>query len=191
MAKVTIVFHSGYGHTAKLAQAVHEGAAGVAGAEVATLAISAEGELPPGGWETLEATDAIIFGSPTYMGGPSWQFKKFADTSSKPWASQAWKDKVGAGFTNSASMNGDKFSTIAYFVTLSMQQSMVWVGLGVMPANAKASSHADVNYVGAFGGAYSTSPADSAPDEYPNDADRETGALLGRRVAEVAARLRG
>ena len=155
------------------------------------MPITPEGELPPGGWDTLAATDAIIFGSPTYMGGPTWQFKKFADTSSKPWAAQAWKDKVGAGFTNSASMNGDKFSTVNYFVTMAMQQSMLWVGLGVMPANAKASSHEDVNYVGGFGGAYATSPSDSSPDEYPNDADRETGALLGRRVAEVAAKLRG
>ena len=167
MAKVTIVFHSGFGHTAKLAQAVHEGAAGVAGADVTTLPITPEGELPPGGWDTLAAADAIVFGSPTYMGGPTWQFKKFADTSSKQWAAQAWKDKVGAGFTNSAAMNGDKFSTVNYFVTLAMQQSMLWVGLGLMPANAKANSHQDVNYVGGFGGAYATSPSDSGPDEYP------------------------
>ena len=40
---------------------------------------------PAGGWETLAAADAIIFGSPTYMGGASWQFKKFADASSKVW----------------------------------------------------------------------------------------------------------
>ena len=33
----------------------------------------------------LAAADAVVFGSPTYMDGPSWQFKKFADASSKPW----------------------------------------------------------------------------------------------------------
>ena len=96
MSKIVIVFHSGYGHTAKVAQAVAEGSGG------SLLAIDAEGNLPAGGWEQLAAAKAIVFGSPTYMGSVSWQFKKFADASSKPWFTQAWKDKIAAGFTNSA-----------------------------------------------------------------------------------------
>ena len=104
MAKVVVVFHSGYGHTQRLAQSVAQGA----GAEL--LAIDADGNLPEGGWEALAAADAIVFGSPTYMGSVSWQFKKFADASSKPWFGQAWKDKLAAGFTNSASMNGNPWA---------------------------------------------------------------------------------
>ncbi len=107
MAKIAVIHHSGYGHTARQAKAVEDGVGAVPGAELHAVAISAEGELPEGAWEALGAADAIIFGSPTYMGGPSWQFKKFADASSKPWFGQAWKDKIAAGFTNSASMNGD------------------------------------------------------------------------------------
>jgi NAD(P)H dehydrogenase (quinone) len=90
MSKLAIVFYSGYGHTARQAEAVRAGAASIAGAEVTLLPISKEGDLPEGGWDTLAAQDAIIYGSPTYMGGPAWQFKKFADESSKPWFSQAW-----------------------------------------------------------------------------------------------------
>ena len=94
MATVAVVFHSGYGHTQRMAQSVAEGAG-------ATLvAIDAEGNLPDGGWDILNAADAIVMGSPTYMGTVSWQFKKFADASSKPWFTQQWKDKVFAGFTN-------------------------------------------------------------------------------------------
>ena len=125
MSKIAVVFHSGYGHTAKQAEAVYAGAAAVPGATVDLLAINAEGNLPDGAWETLTAADAIIMGSPTYMGGPSWQFKKFADASSKPWFGQAWKNKIAAGFTNSASLNGDKLSTLHYFFTLAMQHSMI------------------------------------------------------------------
>ena len=62
------------------------------------------------------------------MGGASWQFKKFAYPSSKKWFTQEWKSKIFAGFTNSATLNGDKFSTIQYFITLSMKHSGVWVG---------------------------------------------------------------
>ena len=57
------------------------------------------------------------------MGSVSWQFKKFADASSKTWFGQAWKDKIAAGFTNSASMNDDKHSTLQYMTTLSMNQN--------------------------------------------------------------------
>ena len=191
MASIAIVFHSGYGHTTKQAQAIEHGAAGVSGATAHPLPISAEGELPEGGWDALAAADAILFGSPTYMGGPSWQFKKFADASSKVWFSLGWKDKIAAGFTNSASMNGDKFNTITYFITLAMQQGMVWIGTGLMPANTKASTRDDVNYVAGFGGALSVSPSDSSPDEYPNKADLETARLLGHRVAEYAVKMRG
>jgi NAD(P)H dehydrogenase (quinone) len=130
MTKVSVVYHSGYGHTKRMAEAVAEGA----GATL--LAIDAEGNLTDAGWETLKASEAIVMGSPTYMGCVSWQFKKFADASSKPWFAQQWKDKVFSGFTNSATMNGDKHSTLHYLFTLAMQHSGIWVGTGMMPSNA-------------------------------------------------------
>ena len=134
MSPIVIVYHSGYGHTAKIAEAV----AASSGARL--LAIDAEGNLPAGGWEQLAAAKAIVFGSPTYMGSVSWQFKKFADASSKPWFTQAWKDKIAAGFTNSATMNGDKLSTLHYLFTLSQQHGMLWLGTGMMPSNSKAAT---------------------------------------------------
>ncbi|MES2423380.1 MAG: flavodoxin family protein [Pseudomonadota bacterium] len=184
MAKTAVVFHSGYGHTLRMAQSVAEGA----GATLVT--IDAEGNLPEGGWETLAAADAIIFGSPTYMGSVSWQFKKFADASSKPWFSGAWKDKLFAGFTNSASMNGDKHSTIHYFITLALQHGGLWVGTGMMPANSKAAQRNDVNYLGSFAGAMAQSPSDASPAEML-PGDLETARLFGKRVAEVAAKFKG
>lgn len=102
MTKTVVVYHSGYGHTKRVAEYVSEGAAGE------LLAIDAEGNLPEGGWEKLQAADAIIFGAPTYMASPSWQFKKFAEATSKAWFTRSWQDKVFGGFTNSASLNGDK-----------------------------------------------------------------------------------
>jgi multimeric flavodoxin WrbA len=43
------------------------------------IAIDADGNITEADWAALDAADAIIFGSPTYMGMASWQFKKFAD----------------------------------------------------------------------------------------------------------------
>ncbi len=187
MSKIAIVFHSGYGHTAKQAEAVRAGTAGVAGATVDLLAIDAEGNLPEAAWETLLSADAIIFGSPTYMGAPSWQFKKFADASSKPWFGQAWKNKIAAGFTNSASLNGDKGETLHYFFTLSMQHSMIFVGTGLMPANSSKAARNDINRLGSFAGAMSQSDSDASADMAPPSGDLETAKLFGARVAETAA----
>ena len=184
MANTVVVYHSGYGHTQRMAQAVAEGA----GAQL--LAIDADGNLPEGGWEILDAADAIVMGSPTYMGTVSWQFKKFADASSKAWFVQKWKDKVFAGFTNSATMNGDKLSTLHYLFTLAMQHSGIWVGTGLMPSNAKAAQRNDVNYVGSFSGAMAQTPSDAGANEML-PGDLETARLFGQRVAQVAARLKG
>jgi multimeric flavodoxin WrbA len=182
MSKIVIVFHSGYGHTAKVAQAVAEGSGGT------LLAIDAEGNLPEGGWDQLAAADTIVMGSPTYMGTVSWQFKKFADASSKPWFSQQWKNKLAAGFTNSATMNGDKLSTLHYLFTLSQQHSMLWVGTGLMPSNAKEATRNDVNYVGSFSGLMTATPSNASPDEMV-PGDLATAKAFGARVAEVTARL--
>ncbi|MBL8250869.1 MAG: flavodoxin family protein [Candidatus Competibacter sp.] len=190
MAKLIIVYHSGYGHTQKQAEAVHEGASGVSEMEVAALAIDAEGNLPDGAWEQLAAADGIIFGAPTYMGGASWQFKKFADASSKPWMAQVWKDKWAAGFTNSASMNGDKLSTLHYLFTLAMQHSMIWAGVGLLPANSKAARRNDLNYLGSFAGLMAQSPSDATPEEGPLPGDLETARAFGKRIAELASRWR-
>ena len=187
MSKIAIVYFSGYGHTQKQAEAVAAGAR-AAGAEVAEYRISAEGDLPTDAMDALGSVDAIIYGSPTYMGAPAWQFKKFADASSKPWFAQAWKDKLAAGFTNSASVNGDKFSTINYFFTLSQQHGQIWVGLGLMPANKKENGPEDINWTAGMAGALATSPSDASPGEAPRKGDLETAKLLGKRVVDVASR---
>lgn len=181
MPKVVVVYHSGYGHTQRMAQSVAEGA------EAVLLPIDADGNLAEGGWETLHDADAIIMGSPTYMGSASWQFKKFADASSQPWFTQAWKDKLFAGFTNSAAMNGDKMSTLNYLFTLAMQHGGIWVSQGVLPSSSKTAQRNDPNYLGSYSGAMAQSPTDAGAGEmFPGDL--ETARIFGRRVSDVAAR---
>ena len=182
MAKTVVVYHSGYGHTQRMAQAVADGA----GAQL--LAIDAEGNLPEGGWDALNAADAIIMGSPTYMGTVSWQFKKFADASSKQWFGQQWKDKVFAGFTNSATMNGDKLSTLHYLFTLSQQHGMLWLGTGMMPSNSKAATRDDLNYVGSSSGLMTTTPSDASADEMV-PGDLATARAFGQRIAQSVSRI--
>lgn len=188
MALIAIVFHSGYGHTARLAGSVAQGAAEIEGAKVQSISIGQDGEIGEADWSVLSAADAIIFGSPTYMGNVSWQFKRFADASSKAWAAQSYRDKLAAGFTNSASLNGDKHATLQAFITLAMQHAMVWIGTGMMPANKLTSARTDINYLGAFSGLMAQSPADAGPDIAPPSGDLETARLFSARVAQAALR---
>jgi NAD(P)H dehydrogenase (quinone) len=181
MSRIVIAFHSGYGHTRVIADAVARGAGEVAGAQVTSLDVSSIDEA---GWATLAAADAIVFGAPTYMGGASGVFKTFADASSKVWFTQGWRNKIAGGFTCSLSMSGDKYSTLMYFVTLAMQHGMIWVGTGMMPA-ATPGAPDQVNRVGSSIGVMAQ--ADNVPAEQsPPSGDIETARQYGRRIAEFA-----
>ncbi|GAA2717650.1 MULTISPECIES: flavodoxin family protein [Streptomyces] len=179
---VSIAYHSGFGHTAVLAEAVRAGAAD-AGATVHLVDV---GQITDEQWELLDASDAIVFGSPTYMGTASGAFHTFAEASSKRWFTRAWQDKLAAGFTNSASKSGDKLHTLQFFTVLAAQHGMHWVGLGLMPGwNSSTASENDLNRLGFFLGAAAQSNNDQGP-EGVHKADIATAEHLGRRVAEQA-----
>lgn len=189
MKKICTVYFSGYGHTARQAAAVIKGLVSVHEVEASEIVIDAEGHVQDDAWAQLAAADAIVFGCPTYMGNIPWQFKRFADDSSKPWFARHWRDKFAAGFTNSGSMNGDKHSTLSYLFTLAMQHAMLWVGSDLMPANTLAAQRDDVNYLGAFAGAMAQSPVDAPLENAPGAGDLNTARLFGERVARITSRL--
>jgi NAD(P)H dehydrogenase (quinone) len=137
-------------------------------------------------WGDLEKAEAIIFGSPTYMGSASAEFKKFMDATSKIWYAQGWKDKIAAGFTNSASQSGDKLNTLLRFVIFAGQQSMTWVNAGMLPGNNNSKgSIEDLNRLGGFIGAMAQSNFDEPADVAPPATDLRTAAKFGARVAEA------
>jgi NAD(P)H dehydrogenase (quinone) len=177
MAKIAVVFHSGYGHTARVAEHVARGAS----AEL--IAVNAQGEISPEQWDALDQADAIIFGSPTYMGMVSWQFKKFADATSARWFKNTWKDKLAGGFTCSASLSGDKLSTLQYLVTLSMQLGMIWVG------QQEANEHQITdgkNRIGAYIGVMAQAGPQDPADKIPQG-DLDTAFAYGQRLASLTA----
>lgn len=183
---VAIVFHSGYGHTARQAEAVRHGAERVPGTSVLFLT----SEEAQSRWDDLAKADAIIFGAPTYMGSVSGPFKSFMDSTSKVFVSGAWRDKIAAGFTNSASRSGDKEVTLLQFVVLAAQLGMHWVNLGVPAGNNQSTgSEDDLNRLGFWLGAAAQSNADQGPDLVPPASDLQTAEQLGERVAKVAQQM--
>jgi NAD(P)H dehydrogenase (quinone) len=187
MTRIAVVYHSGYGHTGAQAEAVARGAKKVVGAEV-TLLTSEEAQNQ---WELLKAADAIIFGSPTYMGSASAQFKVFMDASSKAWYTRDWQDKIAAGFTTSASQSGDKLSTLMQLAVFAAQHGMIWVGQDLLPGNnSSTGSVNDLNRLGSFLGAMAQANADQGADIAPIQSDLLTAEHLGERVATIAKKLR-
>lgn len=185
MATIAIVYHSGYGHTARQAEAVLAGARSVAGVEATLISVTDMDAH----WDTLSAADAMIFGSPTYMGSASADFKKFMEASSKLWMEQKWLNKLAAGFTNSASLNGDKLNVLMQMSVFAAQHGMHWLSLGLLPGNNHSQgSPEDLNRLGSYLGAMAQSNADQGPDVAPSASDLRTAEHLGKRVAEAALR---
>ena len=177
MTSIVVIYHSGYGHTQRWAQRVADGA------DAQLIAIDAEGNIGEADWAALDGADAIIMGAPTYMGTVSWQFKKFADASSKRWYTGAWKDKVSGGFTCSGYPSGDKLSTLQYLLTFAMQHGMVWAGLNIMGNDT-------INRLGASIGVMAHASTTTAAHAM-HQGDLDTAKAYGARVAQVAAKLRG
>lgn len=183
-ARVAIVYHSGYGHTAKQAQAVADGAREVPDTRVDLLSLN---ELTEDLWTTLDAADAIIMGSPTYMSAASAGFRKFVEATSSRWADNLrWRDKIAGGFTNSGCMSGDKLHTLVEIALFAAQHGMIWVGMAAFGGwNTSAGSSEDLNRLGSWLGAMSQSNNDQPGDVVPPPSDLRTAAALGRRIAEV------
>jgi len=188
MAALAVVYHSKDGHTKIMAEGVCAGASSVAGVETELFVVEAK-QIIEGRWKNdamlsaLDGVDAIVFGCPTYMGNISGAFKLFLDATLQRWSSRAWVDKVAAGFTVSSTPGGDKQNTLVSLATCAMQLGMIWVGLEQIPLNPKELNRLSF-YLGAAGQAqYGGSEASLYPG------DRETGALLGQRVARIARTL--
>ncbi|HEY1174771.1 MAG TPA: flavodoxin family protein, partial [Phytomonospora sp.] len=149
--RVAIAYHSAAGHTRRLAEHVRDGALTVPGAEAALVPVET---LDDALWDTLAAADAIVFGSPTYMGSVSAAFQAFAEASSKIWAVRGWQDKLAAGFTASGGMSGDKLHTLQRLAVLAAQHGMNWVNLGLAPGwNMTYATEFDRNRLGFYLGA--------------------------------------
>lgn len=187
-ALVSIIYHSGSGHTAEMSHAVAKGALSAGEVTVVEHRIS-EDEFTGGRWlneeilAQLDESDAIIFGSPTYMGSVSAQLKSFMDATSPRYLQRKWVDKIAAAFTVSGQPSGDKLHMLVTCATFAMQHGMIWVGVAESAVTGQG-----YNRFGFFFGAAGYALFEP-PQEAPSAEDRLTGEMLGRRVATLARRL--
>ena len=190
MTSVSIIYHSGFGNTEKVAERIEKGVASVNNVTAQSFALSAKQLTPEGQWQDdnimqhLNESDAIIFGSPTYMGMVSGLFKCFADATAPHWMSMAWKDKLAAGFTSSSHPSGDKVMTLHYMMTLAAQLRMLWIG----PAEAAShltGSDKGIDKWGFYNGV-GTLGSVRGDSNVPDEGDLLTAEKYGERVAEAS-----
>lgn len=181
---IAVVYHSGTGNTAEMSRAVVRGVEADGNVNVVEHEI-VETDFNGGRWlneellAQLDESDAIIMGSPTYMGSVSSQLKAFMDATSPRYLERKWVDKIGAAFTVSGSPSGDKMNMLMTCATFAMQHGMIWVGVAESPVTGEGH-----NRLGFFFGA-----GGLALFEPPTKEDQHTGELLGRRVAALAVRM--
>ena len=169
---IAIVYHSPYGHTAKVASCIAQGA------EQAGLAVHSM-NIEQIDWEALDQADAIVFGCPTYMGSITSGLKQFMEQSSKRWLARTWQGKLAAGFTNGGGLSGDKLAVLQQINLFAMQHGMLWSGLPMMPTGRSAQ---DLNRMSSFLGLMTQS--DNAPVEVtPPTGDLNTAIWFGEYLA--------
>ena len=190
MPLIAIIYSSTFGHTSAVAKNIADGAKSVKNIDISLIEIKAEQIQADGRWQdetimqTLSDADAIVMGSPTYMGSVSGLMKLFMERAFDPWWVQGWKNKVAAGFTNSASRSGDKLGTLMQFSLFAMQMGMMWVGVGDPPGgNREDSTDHDVNQLGSWLGLMTQSLANVDAEQAPGLGDRHTAERFGRRIA--------
>lgn len=168
---LAVVYHSPYGHTAKVAQYITQGAE-KSGVQVHLMNVEQVD------WDVLDAADAIIFGCPTYMGSLSAAMKLFMEQSSKRWLARSWQGKLAAGFTNGGGLSGDKLAVLQQINLFAMQHGMLWSGLPLMPTGR---STTDLNRMSSFLGLMTQS--DNAPVEVtPPEGDLTTAVWFGEYI---------
>ncbi|MDR3529700.1 MAG: NAD(P)H:quinone oxidoreductase [Rhodopila sp.] len=199
MAKVLVLYYSAYGHIEAMANAVAEGARG-AGAQVDIKRVpelvspevakashfKIDQAAPVAAVADLADYDAIIVGTGTRFGRMSSQMASFLDQAGGLWAKGALNGKVGAAFTSAATQHGGQETTLFSIITNLMHFGMVVVGLDYGFA---AQMTLDEVVGGAPYGATTITGGDGS--RQPSQKELDGARYQGRRVAEVAAKLRG
>jgi NAD(P)H dehydrogenase (quinone) len=199
MARVLVLYYSSYGHVETLAGAVAEGAR-AAGAQVDIKRVpelvpediarqsyfKLNQAAPIATVDDLTHYDAIVMGAPTRFGRLGSQMANFLDQAGGLWMKGALQGKVGAAFTSTASQHGGQETTLFNLITNMLHFGMLIVGLDYGFAGQMT---LDEITGGSPYGASTVAGGDGR--RLPTQNELAGASHLGRRVAQVAAKLHG
>lgn len=196
MTEVLVVFYSRKGATAELARQVCRGIESVTGARarlrtvppVVTAIDEPQPAIPSEGppyatHDDLRECDGLVLGSPTRFGNMAAPLKHFLDGTSSLWVSGVLANKPAAVFTSTQTMHGGQETTLLSMMLPLIHHGMVIVGL---PYTEPALNHTTRG--GSPYGASHVALGETQPRL--SDDEKTLAQLLGRRVAELAVKLR-
>lgn len=200
--KVLVVYYSLYGHVLKMAKAVEDGVRSVEGVEVVVRRVERfdEGKTPEDKyaaavWEQqkgtpvctlddLRAADGIVFGTPTRYGNMAAEMKRLFDSTAKLWLEGALEGKPAGVVVSTGTTHGGQETTAFTMMAPLLHLGMIIVGV---PYSTPGMLHTE----GRGGTPYAaTTVAGGRGELVPAPEDLEIAKALGRRVAEIAKRLR-
>ena len=173
---MAVIYHSNYGHTKRVAEAVVMGAR----QQLAETQVKAV-DVHDVDWDFLDQADLLVFGSAVYMGSVTAGFKTFMDETSKRWYHRKWEGKWSAGFANSGGLSGDKLAVLQQICLYTMQHGMNWIGMPLMPTGHEAH---DLNRLSSFLGLM-TQSLDGPPETTPEEGDINTAIWFGDHLAKT------
>ena len=190
-ANIQVVYFSANNHTHLMAEAFAEGVRNAGGTPdlyrvQGSDIVEGRWKDPGGIVDKLRAADAIVLGSPTYMGTVAAQVKAVIDALGGEWFKLSFKDKVAGGFTHSSSPSGDKVSTLEYMSLHAAQHMMIWVGNGTMPARYTGEDH-EKNHLGGFKGVMAQQNPEEGEDADASITEGVRGDCVayGERIAKA------
>jgi len=173
---IAVIYHSNYGHTKRVAEAIVEGAR-----QQLPEAQAKAVDVHDVDWDFLDQADLLVFGSAVYMGSVTAEFKTFMDETSKRWYHRKWEGKWAAAFANSGGLSGDKLAVLQQISLYAMQHGMNWIGLPLMPTGHGEN---DLNRLSSFLGLM-TQSLDGPPEETPGKGDIDTAIWFGDHLAKT------
>ena len=196
MTEVLVLYYSRGGSVARLARQIARGIGEVDGVSarlrtvppVAAVTQQAAPPVPEDGAPYVQASDldecaGLALGSPTRFGNMAAPMKHFIDGLGSEWASGTLVGKPAAVFTSTASMHGGQESTL-----LSMQLPLLHHGCLIVGIPFTEPLLSSTRSGGTPYGASHVAGADDDPQ--PSADEAQLARALGRRVADVARRLR-
>jgi NAD(P)H dehydrogenase (quinone) len=203
--KILVVYYSMYGHVLKLARAAAEGAKTVAGAEVvlrrvqeldsnlaklqgskhAQAALAQQQDVPIATVDDLKAADGVIFGTPTRFGNMCAQMKQYFDGAAELWLQETQEGKPAGVMVSTGTTHGGQETTCLTMMAPLLHLGFIIVGV---PYSTPGMLHTEGRGGTPYG---ATTVAGGRNDLEPAPEDLEIAKALGRRVADVAKKLRG
>jgi multimeric flavodoxin WrbA len=183
-AIISIVYHSGQGHTKQIAEILAENLL----SDVSQVHLISVDEVREK-FDLLHESDTIVFGCPTYFGNISASFKQFMELTGGFWYNQMWKDKLATGFTVSSTRSGDKLNTLISLALFAAQHSMQWISQGIMPRYCNNEQTEGQNRHGSYLGLMIQS--DNARElNSPHPGDILTTELFAKRILDVTLKFK-